>query len=233
VRRTARNAKDRERPAAAGEAPVPEELPSPRFPGRPPNADSGSARRHVDRRPAVDPEAVGPIRTPAGVGRVSDEYCAAASSLIRWDGTSAVVGGLCATFVGGLPIAGLRRKDGKGRKMPFGCLMRPRPGHLRDFSDSFSRHFGEYSLCPPFGFVADSFKIHRCLLRYHGQQRGGLRRSIEVSPDSARKGLRMEDPLRERRKGCDLELPERLEQELRLGIPVVPLGQLLLTYSKR
>jgi hypothetical protein len=45
--------------------------------------------------------------------------------------------------------------------------------------------------------------------------------------------LRMEDPLRERRKGCDLELPERLEQELRLGIPVVPLGQLLLTYSKR
>src|SRR5215208_4960132 len=82
-------------------------------------------------------------------------------------------------------------------------------------------------------FIQNSFKIHRCLLRYYGQQRGGLRRSIEVSPDSAWKGLRMEDPLRERRKGCDLELPERLEQELRLGIPVVPLGQLLLTYSKR
>jgi hypothetical protein len=88
VRRTARSAKDRERPAAAGEAPVPEGVPAPRFPGHPPNADSGSARR------------------------VSDEYCAAASSLIRWDGTSAVVGGLSATFVGGLPIAGPRRKDG-------------------------------------------------------------------------------------------------------------------------
>ena len=112
MRRTARSAKDRERPAAAGEAPVPEGVPSLRFPGHPPNADSGSARRHVDRRPAGDPEADGPIRTPAGVGRVSDEYCAAASSLIRWDGTSAVVGGLSASFVGGLPIAGLRRKDG-------------------------------------------------------------------------------------------------------------------------
>jgi len=112
VRRTARNAMDRERPAAAGGATVPEGVRAPRFPGRPPNADSGSARPHVDRRPAGDPEADDPIRTPAGVGRVSDEYCAAVSSLIGWDGTSAVVGGLCATFVGGLPIAGLRRKDG-------------------------------------------------------------------------------------------------------------------------
>ena len=57
---------------------------------------------------------------------------------------------------------------------------------------SYSTHFGEYSLCPPFGFIADSFKINRCLLRYYGQQRGGLRRSIEVSPDSARKGLRID-----------------------------------------
>jgi len=112
VRRTARSAKDRERPAAAGEAPGLEGVPAPQFPGGPPNADSGSARHHTDRRPAGDPEADGPIRTPAGVGGVSGEYCAAASSLIRWDGTSAIVGGLSASFVGGLPIAGLRRKDG-------------------------------------------------------------------------------------------------------------------------
>jgi hypothetical protein len=109
------NGKKRQGPRAAGGrrgGARPRGDPGPRFPGHPPNADSGSARRHVDRRPAGDPEADGPIRTPAGVGRVSDEYCAAASSLIRWDGTSAVVGGLSATFVGGLPIAGLRRKDG-------------------------------------------------------------------------------------------------------------------------
>src|SRR5215217_4839583 len=31
-----------------------------------------------------------------------------------------------------------------GRKMPFGCLMRPRPGHLRDFSDSFKAKFAEH-----------------------------------------------------------------------------------------
>src|SRR5215208_3150457 len=30
-----------------------------------------------------------------------------------------------------------------GRRMPFGCLMRPRPGHLRDFSDSFRAKFAE------------------------------------------------------------------------------------------
>jgi hypothetical protein len=40
-----------------------------------------------------------------------------------------------------------------GRKVPFGCLMRPRPGHLRDFSDSFLTAFSEvYSkrvLCSP------------------------------------------------------------------------------------
>src|SRR3954469_14714374 len=30
-----------------------------------------------------------------------------------------------------------------GRKIPFGCLMRPRPGHLRDFSDSFWAKFAE------------------------------------------------------------------------------------------
>src|SRR5215217_5400884 len=28
-----------------------------------------------------------------------------------------------------------------GRKMSFGCLMRPRPEHLRDFSDSFKAKF--------------------------------------------------------------------------------------------
>src|SRR5215213_7480784 len=30
-----------------------------------------------------------------------------------------------------------------GRKMPLGCLMRPRPGHLRDFSESFLTEFSE------------------------------------------------------------------------------------------
>src|SRR3954452_23559613 len=35
-----------------------------------------------------------------------------------------------------------------GRKMPFGCLMRPRPGHLRDFSDSFLTGFSEVRIAP-------------------------------------------------------------------------------------
>ena len=52
MRRTARNAKDRERLATAGEAPVPEGIPASRFPGRPPNADSGPhGGTWIDGRP--------------------------------------------------------------------------------------------------------------------------------------------------------------------------------------
>jgi len=43
------------------------------------------------------------IGTPAGLEKVSREgYCMAASSLIRWGGSAAVVGGLATSFVGGL-----------------------------------------------------------------------------------------------------------------------------------
>ena len=43
------------------------------------------------------------VGSPAGVEKVSSEDCAAAaSSLIRWGGTAALLGGLSTTFVGGL-----------------------------------------------------------------------------------------------------------------------------------
>jgi hypothetical protein len=42
------------------------------------------------------------VDTPAGVEKVSSEYSMAASSLIRWGGSAAILGGLSTTFVGGL-----------------------------------------------------------------------------------------------------------------------------------
>ena len=41
-------------------------------------------------------------KTPAGVEKVSSKDCVAASSLIRWGGTAALLGGLSTTFVGSL-----------------------------------------------------------------------------------------------------------------------------------
>ena len=42
------------------------------------------------------------VGTPAGVEKVSSEDCVAASSLIRWGGTAALLGGLSTTLVGSL-----------------------------------------------------------------------------------------------------------------------------------
>jgi len=42
------------------------------------------------------------VGTPAGVEKVSSEECMAPSSLTRWGGASAVLGGLSTTFVRGL-----------------------------------------------------------------------------------------------------------------------------------
>jgi hypothetical protein len=42
------------------------------------------------------------VGTTAGVEKVSSKDCVAASSLIRWGGTAALVGGLSTPFVGGI-----------------------------------------------------------------------------------------------------------------------------------
>ena len=42
------------------------------------------------------------VGTPADVEKVPSEYCMAAMSLLRCGGTSALLGGLSTTFVGGL-----------------------------------------------------------------------------------------------------------------------------------
>jgi hypothetical protein len=54
------------------------------------------------------------IDTPAGVEKVSGEdFMAVASSLTRWGGAAAVLGGLSTTFVGGLlpPLDASNAKD--------------------------------------------------------------------------------------------------------------------------
>ena len=51
--------------------------------------------------------------TPAGVEKASSEEYMAASSLIRWGGASAVLGGLSTTFVSGLLPSPYPPNDGK------------------------------------------------------------------------------------------------------------------------
>jgi hypothetical protein len=53
------------------------------------------------------------VGTPAGVEKVSSEECMAASSLIRWGGASAVLGGLSTTFVRELLPSHYPPNDGK------------------------------------------------------------------------------------------------------------------------
>ena len=53
------------------------------------------------------------VDTPAGVEKVSSEECMAASSLIRWGGSAAVMGGLSTTFVKGLLPSLYSPNDGK------------------------------------------------------------------------------------------------------------------------
>ena len=53
------------------------------------------------------------VDTPAGVEKVSSEECMAASSLIRWGGPAAVLGGLSTTFVSGLLPSPYPPNDGK------------------------------------------------------------------------------------------------------------------------
>ena len=53
------------------------------------------------------------VGTPAGVEKVSSEECMAASSLTRWGGSAAVLGGLSTTFVSGLLPSHYPPNDGK------------------------------------------------------------------------------------------------------------------------
>ena len=53
------------------------------------------------------------VDTPAGVEKISSEECMAASSLIRWGGPAAVLGGLSTTFVSGLLPSPYPPNDGK------------------------------------------------------------------------------------------------------------------------
>jgi hypothetical protein len=53
------------------------------------------------------------VGTPAGVEKVSSEECMAASSLIRWGGPAAVLGGLSTTFVRELLPSHYPPNDGK------------------------------------------------------------------------------------------------------------------------
>src|SRR5918993_3467878 len=53
------------------------------------------------------------VDTPAGVEKISSEECMAASSLIRWGGPAAVLGGLSTTFVKGLLPSPYPPDDGK------------------------------------------------------------------------------------------------------------------------
>ena len=53
------------------------------------------------------------VDTPAGVEKISSEECMAASSLIRWGGPAAVLGGLSTTFVSGLLPSPYPPNDGE------------------------------------------------------------------------------------------------------------------------
>jgi hypothetical protein len=69
----------------------------------------------IDRRssPEACTEGRRVVGTPAGVEKVSSEECMAASSLTRWGGPAAVLGGLSTTFVRGLLPPHYPPKDGE------------------------------------------------------------------------------------------------------------------------
>src|ERR687894_3099310 len=64
--------------------------------------------------PGTPPKGGRPVGAPAGVGKASGEDCSvAASSLIRWGGSAAVLGGMSTAFVG--EFFPSHRSDSRGK----------------------------------------------------------------------------------------------------------------------